>query len=55
MTHCYIFDYADAKIYHTTISDDVEDIDSYIADKLNIKISNIYTMCSDEELNIEEL
>ena len=55
MTHCYIFDYVNAKIYHTTIPDDVEDIDSYIADKLNIKISNIYTMCSDEELEIEEL
>ena len=57
MTHCYIFDYVNAKIYHTTIPEDVEDIDSYIAKKLNINIniSNIYTMCSDEELEIEEL
>ena len=55
MTHCYIFDYVNAKIYHTTIPDDVEDIDSYVAEKLNIKVGNIYTMCSDEELEIEEL
>ena len=55
MTHCYIFDYVNAKMYHTTIPDDVEDIDSYVADKLNIKVSNIYTMCSDEELEIENL
>lgn len=55
MTHCYIFDYANCKIYHTTIPDYVEDIDSYVADKLNIKVSNIYTMYSDEELEIEEL
>ena len=57
MTHCYIFDYVNCKIYHTTIPEDVEDIDSYIAKKLNINIniSNIYTMCSDEELEIEEL
>ena len=55
MTHCYIFDYVSAKIYHTTIPYNVEDIDSYVAEKLNIKISNIYTMCSDEELEIEEL
>ena len=55
MTHCYIFDYVDCKIYHTIIPDDVEDIDSYIAKKLNIQINSIYTMCSDEELEIEEL
>ena len=55
MIHCYIFDYVNAKIYHTTIPDDVEDIDFYVADKLNIKVSNIYTMCSEEELEIEEL
>ena len=55
MTHYYIFDYIDAKIYHTTIPDDVEDIYSYVADKLNIKVVNIYIMCSDEELEIEEL
>lgn len=55
MINCYIFDYVNAKIYHTTISDDVEDIDSYVADKLNIKVSNIYTMCSNEELEIENL
>ena len=57
MIHCYIFDYVNCKIYHTTIPEDVEDIDSYIAKKLNINIniSNIYTMCSDEELKIEEL
>ena len=40
MTHCYIFDYVNAKIYHTTIPDDVEDIDSYIAEKLNINKSS---------------
>ena len=55
MTHCYIFDYVNAKIYHTTISDNVEDIDSYVAEKLNIKVSNVYTMYSEEELEIEEL
>ena len=55
MIHCYIFDYVDAKIYHTTILDNVEDIDFYVADKLNIKVGNVYTMCSDEELEIEEL
>ena len=55
MIHCYIFDYVNAKIYHTTITDDVEDIDSYVADKLNIRICDIYTMRSDEELEIEEL
>lgn len=54
-TNVYIFDYVYAKIYHTTVPDDVEDIDSYIAEKLNIKVSNIYTMCSEEELEIEEL
>ena len=55
MIHCYIFNYVNAKIYHATIPNDVEDIDSYVADKLNIKVSNIYTMCSDEELEIENL
>ena len=55
MTHCYIFDYANGQIWHTTIPDEVEDIDSYVADKLNISLSSIYTMCSDEELEIEEL
>ena len=55
MTHCYIFDYCSAKIYHTTVPDDVEDIDSYIAEKLDISLSNIHVMCSDEELEIEEL
>ena len=55
MIHCYIFDYVNSKIYHTTISDNVEDIDSYVADKLNIRVGDIYTMCSDEELEIEEL
>ena len=55
MTHCYIFNYVDAKIYHTTVPDDVEDIDSYIAEKLNISLNSIYTMCNDEELEIEEL
>ena len=43
------------EIYHTTIPDDVKDIDSYVAEKLNIKVGNIYTLCSDEELEIEEL
>lgn len=55
MIHCYIFDYVNDKIYHTTIPDNVEDIDSYVADKLNINIGNIYTMCSNEELEIENL
>lgn len=55
MTHCYIFDYVNCKIYHTIIPDDVEDIDCYVAEKLNIKVSNIYVMCSNEELEIEEL
>ena len=55
MTHCYIFDYVNAKIYHTTIPDDVEDIDSYVADKLNRKVSNNYTKWSNEELEIENL
>ena len=55
MTHCYIFNYVTCKIYHTTIPDDVKDIDSYIAEKLNISLNSIYTMCSDEELEIEEL
>ena len=55
MIHCYIFDYANAKIYHTTIPDDVEDIDSYVANNLNIKLCNICTMFSDEELEIEIL
>ena len=55
MIHCYIFDYVDAKIYHTTIPNDVEDIDFYIAEKLNINVGSVYTMCSDEELEIEEL
>ena len=55
MTHCYIFDYTNAKIYHTIIPENVEDIDSYVAEKLNISLSSIYTMCSDEELEIEEL
>ena len=55
MTHCYIFDYVNGKIYHTTITDDVEDIDAYVANKLNINIGDIYTMYSDEELEIEEL
>ena len=41
MTHCYIFDYVCCTIYHTTIPDDVEDIDSYVAEKLNIKVSNL--------------
>ena len=26
-----------------------------VAEKLNIKVDNVYTMCSDEELKIEEL
>lgn len=57
MTHCYIFDYIDCKIYHTTIPDEIEydNTDEYIAEKLNINSSNIYTLLSDEELEIEEL
>lgn len=55
MTHCYIFDYLNCKIYHTELPDNVEDVDSYIAEKLGIKTSNVYTLCSDEELEIEEL
>lgn len=57
MTHCYIFDYVACKIYHTTIPDEIEydNTDEYIAEKLNIKSSNIYTLLSDEELEIEEL
>lgn len=54
-TNVYIFDYVNCKIYHTTVPDDVEDIDSYVAEKLNMKIGNIYTLCSEEELEIEEL
>ena len=55
MTHCYIFDYVNCKIYHTELPDDVEDVDSYIANKLNINVGNIYTLCSEEELEIAEL
>lgn len=55
MTHCYVFDYVNCKIYHTELSDEVEDIDDYIAKKLNMKVGNIYTLCSETELEIEEL
>lgn len=55
MTHCYIFDYVNCKIYHTIIPEEIEDVDSYIAKKLNINIGNVYTLCSEEELEIEEL
>lgn len=55
MTHCYIFDYVRCKIYHTTVPEDVEDIDSWVAEQLNIKVGNIYVLCSDEQLEIEEL
>ena len=41
MTHCYIFDYVDAKIYHTTITDDVEDINFYVDEKLNYEINRL--------------
>lgn len=57
MIHCYVFDYVNGKIYHTIIPDDIEDIDIdyYVANKLNINVGDIYTMYSDEELEIEEL
>jgi len=55
MTHCYIFDYANGQIWHTTIPDEVEDIDSYVAEKLGLKTDCVYTLCSDEELEILEL
>ena len=55
MTHCYIFDYVNCKIYHTTIPEDVEDIDVYISKTFNINYNSFYTLCSDEELEIEEL
>ena len=56
MNHCYIFDYTNCKIYHTKLPEfEIEDVDRYIAKKLNIKISNCYTLCSEEELEIEEL
>jgi len=55
MTHCYIFDYIDCKIYHIELPDEVEDVDSYIAKKLNRKVSNVYTLCSERKLEIEEL
>lgn len=55
MTHCYIFNYADAELYHTIIPEGVEDVDSYVAKKLNTRVSNIYTLCCDEPLEIKEL
>lgn len=54
MTHCYIFDYANCKIYHTIVPEG-EDIDIYCLEKLGTKGDNIHILCSDEELEIEEL
>lgn len=53
--HCYIFDYTNAKIYHTTIPITVEDIESYIIETFNMRADSIHFMTSKEELNIEEL
>ena len=55
MEHCYIFDYTNAKLYHTTIPEDVEDVTDYLSKLLGVGESSIYFMCTNEELKIEEL
>lgn len=52
---CYILDYVNCKIYHTRVPYDVDNVQEYISEKLNISINDIHFLTSEEELEIEEL
>lgn len=58
MIHCYIFDYDTADIYHTELPDILttnEEIESYLSDNLEFKLSNIHYMVTESELGIIEI
>ena len=58
MTHCYIFDYTTADIYHTKLPDILinnEEIESYLSDNLGFKLSDIHYMVTESELGIIEI
>ena len=58
MSHCYIFDYSTADIYHTKLPDILitnEEIESYLSDNLGFKLSIIHYMITESELGIIEL
>lgn len=59
MKHCYIFDYSRSNIYHTKLSDDIvantEYTENYLHNYFKFKLSDIYYMITENELNITEL
>ena len=55
MTHCYILDLCETRILHVEIPDNVIEIETYIEEKYNVDTSTAYIMCSDYQLNIQEL
>lgn len=59
MTHCYIFDYNTADIYHTKLPDNIstsnEEIESYLSNNLGFKLSTINYMVTESELGIIEI
>lgn len=55
MIHCYIFNYGTFEIYHTTIPDDIDDVDEYISKKFNLRIDEIFSMTGQNTLTIKEL
>ena len=58
MSHCYIFDYNTADIYHTKLPDSLttnEEIESYLSNNLGFKLSTINYMVTESELGIIEI
>lgn len=59
MKHCYIFDYSTSNMYHIKLSDDIivnnEYIENYLHNYLNVNLSNIHYMITENELDIIEL
>lgn len=58
MTHCYIFDYSTADIYHTKLPDMLvtnEEIESYLSNNLGFQLSTIHYMVTESELGIIEI
>lgn len=58
MTHCYIFDYTTADIYHTKLPDILitnEEIESYLSNNLGFQLDTINYMVTESELGIIEI
>ena len=58
MSHCYVFDYSTADIYHTKLPDILttnEEIESYLSNNLGFQLSTIHYMVTESELGIIEI